>query len=144
MMKPSIAISVPRGWRSIHIRGNPEGFVMALMTVSGGVPVGTYTGSFAGTEAQPANKELGYGPGLRWKFHIASGTQAGQSTGRVTGPTPSPRNACGKLLSGLIGRALKEGEQINPDDYIGRMYMIIVAAGPGGGTRVEAISPMPT
>jgi hypothetical protein len=48
------------------------------------------------------------------------------------------------MLSGLVGRALKEGEQINLDDFVGKLYLIIVAAGPGGGTRVEAISPMPT
>jgi len=47
------------------------------------------------------------------------------------------------MLSGLIGRALKEGEQIDPDTFIGKRYMIVVAAGRDGGTRVEAIVPMP-
>lgn len=116
---------------------------MPVFTVSsGGVPIGNYTATFQGIEAQPENKEKGYPPGLRWKFTVAAGPQAGQTASRVTGATPSPKNSCGKMLSGLIGRALKEGEQIDPDQYIGRKFMIVVAAGQGGGTRVEAIVPM--
>ena len=116
---------------------------MALLTVSsGGVPVGNYTGTFAGVEAQPANPEKGYGPGLRWRFAIDAGPQAGQVAGRVTGTTPTPKNGCGKMLSGLLGRALKEGEQIDPDQYVGKRYMIVVETGQGGGTRVAAVVPM--
>jgi hypothetical protein len=114
--------------------------IVALLTVSsGGVPVGNYTGTFAGVEAQPENKEKGYGPGMRWKFAIDNGPYAGQVASRVTGPKPTPKNGCGKMLSGLLGRALKDGEQLDPDQLIGRRYMIVVAASQGGGTRVEAV-----
>jgi hypothetical protein len=116
---------------------------MSVLTVSsGGVPVGNYTGTFSGTEPQPENRAKGYGPGLRWKFVIEGGPQAGQTASRVTGLAPSPKNACGKMLAGLIGRPLKEGETIDPDQYIGRRYMIIVAAGQDGGTRVEVVTPI--
>jgi hypothetical protein len=115
-----------------------------MFTVSsGGVPIGSYSGPFAGLETQPENKEKGYAPGIRWKFTVDAGPHVGQIASRITGNTPSPTNACGKMLSGLIGRALKEGEQIDPDTYIGKRYLLVVAAGPGGGTRVEAITPMP-
>jgi hypothetical protein len=114
------------------------------MTVSSGsVPAGSYTGTFAGVEAQPEDKERGYAPGVRWKFTINSGPYAGQSVSRITGATPSPKNGCGKILAGLVGRALKEGEQIDPDEFIGKAYMLVVAASQGGGTRVEAVVPMP-
>jgi hypothetical protein len=117
---------------------------MALLTVTtGGVPVGNYTGKFAGTEEVPANAEKKYGPGLRWKFVIDTGPYEGQEVSRVTGPAPTLKNACGKLLSGLIGRALKEDEQIDPDASVGKRYMVVVAAGQEGGTRVEAVIPMP-
>ena len=117
---------------------------MASLTVSsGGVPVGNYTGTFSGTEATQAKPEKGYGAGIRWKFQVDSGPCAGQTTSRVTGMSPTPKNGCGKMLSGLIGRALKEGEQIDPDAFIGKHYMIVVATGREGGTRVEAIVPMP-
>jgi hypothetical protein len=121
-----------------------EGISMALLTVSGGgVPVGSYTGKFAGTEEVPENPDRGYGPGRRWKFAIDTGPHEGQTVSRVTGQTPSVKNACGKMLSGVIGRALKEYEQIDPDMYVGRRYMLVVAAGQEGGTRVEAVVPMP-
>jgi hypothetical protein len=117
---------------------------VGLLTVSsGGVPVGNYTGTFAGLEPQPENKEKGYAAGLRWKFVINAGLHSGQTASRISSATPTPRNSCGKMLSGLIGRALKEGEQIDPDQYIGKPYMIVVAAGQQGGTRVEAIVPIP-
>jgi len=117
---------------------------MAFLTVSsGGVAVGNYTGTFTGIEATQPKPEKGYGAGIRWKFQIDAGTCAGQTTSRVTGCAPTPKNGCGKMLSGLIGRALKEGEQIDPDTFIGKRYMIVVAAGRDGGTRVEAIVPMP-
>jgi len=45
------------------------------------------------------------------------------------------------MLSGLIGRAIAQGEQVDPDTYIGKKYLLIVAAGQNGGTRVEAIVP---
>lgn len=74
---------------------------MAMLTVSaGGVPVGNYTGTFAGVEATPANKEKDYGPGLRWKWTVETGQYAGQVVSRVTTPTPSPKNSAGKILSG--------------------------------------------
>ena len=118
---------------------------MPLFTVSsGGVPAGSYTGTFAGIEVQPENKEKGYGPGTRWKFTIDAGPCAGQTASRVTGSTPSPKNGAGKILAGLIGRALKEGEQIDPEQFVGKRFMIVVAAGQGGGTRVEAVVPMPS
>jgi len=118
---------------------------MAMLTVSaGGVPIGSYTATFSGFEAQPENKEKGYGAGLKWKWTIDAGPQAGQVATRITGPMPTPKNACGKVLAGLVGRALAEGESIDPETLKGRKYMIVVAAGQGGGTRVEAAVPLTT
>jgi hypothetical protein len=117
---------------------------MAMLTVSsGGVPIGNYTGTFAGVEVQPENKEKGYASGLRWKWTISAGPCAGQTASRVTGASPSPKNSCGKILSGLIGRSLKEGEALDPDQFVGKPYMLVVAAGQNGGTRVEAVVPLP-
>lgn len=127
------------------LRPESEGDSMALLKVSsGGVPAGSYTGSFAGVEGQAADAAKGYGPGLRWKWTITAGQYVGQTASRVTSETPSPKNACGKMLSGLLGRALKEGEMIDPDLYIGKPYMLVVAAGRQGGTRVEAVVPVPS
>ncbi len=118
---------------------------MALLTVSsGGLPIGNYTATFAGVEIQPENKERGYAAGLRWKFTVATGPCAGQTASRITSSSPTPKNACGKVLSGLLGRALTEGEAVDPDTFVGKKYMIVVGAGQQGGTRVEAIIPVPS
>lgn len=113
---------------------------MALLTVgSGGIPVGSYSATFAGVESQPANTEKGYAAGLKWRWTVESGPCAGQVATRITSAAPSPRNACGKILSGLLGRALIEGESIDPATCMGKKYMLMVAAGQTGGTRVEAV-----
>ena len=57
---------------------------MQLKVGSGSLPPGTYTGTFAGAEVHPENKERGYGPGTRWKFTIDAGPYAGQTTSRIT------------------------------------------------------------
>lgn len=114
---------------------------MAVLKItSGGVPVGSYKATFAGYEVQPENKEKGYGAGLRWKFTVTEGPQAGQTASRITGSAPSPKNAAGKILTGLLGRAVAEGEAIDPDTLIGKPYLIVVGAGQNGGTRVEAVA----
>jgi hypothetical protein len=117
---------------------------MGLLTVSeGGVPPGTYAATFLGVEAQPENKERGFPPGLRWRFKIAGGSMTGQVASRVTGPAPSPKNSCGKILAGLLGRQLSPQEQIDPEKLVGQQFTIVVAAGQMGGSRVEAVAPAP-
>lgn len=110
---------------------------------SGGVPVGNYTATFVGTEPQAADTAKGYSAGLRWKFKIDAGPQTGQTASRITGLSPTADNPCGKMITGLLGRGLKEGEQLDLSSYVGKRYMIVVAAGPKGGIRVEAIVPIP-
>jgi hypothetical protein len=115
---------------------------MNLTVGSGGVPAGNYVGTFSGIEPQPENREKGYGAGLKWRFQIEAGPQAGQTAARITGTAPTPKNSCGKMLSGLLGRALKEGENIDLNSFVGKKFMLIVGAGQGGGTRVEVVVPM--
>src|SRR5262249_51526918 len=102
------------------------------------------TGAYAGIEPQAPNAEKGFGAGIRWKLTIDAGPHIGQTASRITSATPTPKNSCGKMLSGLIGRALKEGEQINLDEYVGKRYMIVIGAGQNGGTRIEVIVPITT
>jgi hypothetical protein len=113
---------------------------MAVLTVSsGGVPVGSYKAVFAGVETQPANLEKNFAAGLRWNWRIEGGEHNGATASRITSASPSPRNACGKMLAAVIGRALVEKEQIDPATFVGRTYMIVVGQSQSGnGTRVEA------
>jgi hypothetical protein len=113
-----------------------------LRVLSGGVPIGNYTAKFEGIEEVPANLERKFGDGIRWKFTIDTGPHEGQTASRVTGPAPTTKNACGKMLAGVIGRALVENELIDTNTYVGKRFMIVVQAGPEGGSRIEAVAAM--
>jgi hypothetical protein len=117
---------------------------MPLLTVvTGTVPIGNYVGKFMGLETVPENPERKFGPGVRWRFAIDTGPHEGQVVSRITGTTPSVKNGCGKMLSGLLGRPLQVGEQVDPDAYVGKRFMIVVAAAQENSTRVEAVVPLP-
>ena len=80
-----------------------------------------------------------YGPGLRWTFTISQGVRAGGKISRTTGQEPLPQNALGRVLAGLLGRPLKDGEEVDPNDLIGREYVLEVVAMEGGACRVESV-----
>ena len=81
-----------------------------LKVSSGGVPAGTYIGQLVAVEDVQADAQRGYGAGLKWVFQIAKGEQAGQQAARITTATPTPKNACGRMLNGLLGRAIQPGD----------------------------------
>jgi hypothetical protein len=112
---------------------------MKLKVTSGGVPPGNYTATFAGVDPATHDK---YGPGLRWKFTITAGPCAGKVASRVTGQSPSAKNGCGKILSGLLGRPLEVDEEIDPQEFVNRSYLVVVSAGETG-TYVDAVIPTP-
>ncbi|MBM4068059.1 MAG: hypothetical protein FJ271_03825 [Planctomycetes bacterium] len=109
---------------------------MKLTVKQSGVPVGTYLARFTGTK----ETENDFGEGLAWEFDVQSGAHAGAKAGRITGRTPTTKNACGKMLASISGKSLSAGEEIDLADYIGRNYLIIVAETPSGSTRVESVA----
>jgi len=129
---------------AVALAENTEGvLIMAVLTVSSGVAPGTYAAKFMGTEIHPADPSKGYGAGIKWKFAIEGGPADGQLAGRITGSSPSTKNGCGKMLSGLLGRALQHGETIDPDQFVGKSYTVVVVTSPqGNGSRVEAVVPV--
>ena len=113
-----------------------------ILTVSSGegVPAGSYWATFAGVE--PVNNE--FGDGLRWQFQVASGPHKGSKTSRTTQPKPSPKNGCGKVLMGLLGRSLNAGETFDVEQFVGKTYLIVVAQTENGGSRVDSVTQPPT
>ena len=76
-----------------------------------------------------------------WK--ITSGEHKDSVATRITGPKPTNKNACGKIINALIGKPLGNGEDVEIGDYVGKAYMIIVAAAESGGSRVETVANAP-
>ncbi len=113
---------------------------MTWKITSEGVPPSAYQTTFAGIEPVEPDANKGYGAGLRWKWNIVDGPFAGRTISRVTGQTPTPNNACGRLIVALLGRTPNVGENIDLAPLIGKKYLAIVAAGQQGGTRVETVA----
>ena len=113
---------------------------MKLTLSSGSTPPGSYLAKFLCAEQAEANE---YGASLRWQFEIVSGPLTGSKIGRTTGDKPTVRNACGKLLTGISGKSTV-GETIDLTQYVGKVYLIIVAQRPEGGTSLDSVCPPPT
>ena len=109
------------------------------MTSASGVPVGAYVAEFSTVE----DHESTVGPGLKWSFRIVAGPHVDAITSCITDCKPTTKNKLGRLLNGLAGKTLGDGESINIDTYIGRRYTIIVSAPEGKGSRVETVAPVP-
>jgi hypothetical protein len=101
-----------------------------------GAPIGVYQAWFRGVDQRQSH-------GLEWRFEIDdAGPWKGKIVSRATGRTPSPKNACSRILSGLIGRPLKEGDQVDIGPCLNRRYTITVENNScNTGTRVGTVLP---
>lgn len=112
---------------------------MRMKIANNSLPVGAYECSFDG--AEEADHEV-YGAGLKWCFSVERGKHRGVKCYRTTKPDPTPKNSCGRILAALAGKSPADGLEIDPDDYIGRRYSVIVGESEGGSTRVESFTRM--
>ena len=106
----------------------------------GGPPAGNYKAEFVGVE-QTTHEE--YGDGLRWRWKVVDGPQAGVIASRTTSPKPTTGNAAGTLIAAMTGQTLAGGQKASVRDCIGKHFLIQVAATKSGsGTRVETAIPL--
>ena len=96
-----------------------------------GVPVGGYRAKFVKWE-QSVHEQ--YGDRICSTFQIVGGQHNGAETSRFTGAKLSPKAALAKILSGLKGSKIEMDENVNPDDYVGKEYMIVIAETDSGAT----------
>src|SRR5262245_31374484 len=106
--------------------------------VGGGdnVPPGQYKAEFVGLEVVPATEKMR--EGIRWKFRVLQGDYAGKTTGRIGPMKPTPKNASGKVLGGMIGRQVGD-EKVSVKELVGKSFSVIVALGDSGKPRVEMV-----
>jgi len=103
-----------------------------------GVPVGAYQGDFVGVE--PIENE--HGPGYKWCFRVTVGEHKGGTPCRITDRKVRPTTAWGRMLSALAGRTISQGEDVNPAQFVGKPYTIVVETTKSGGTRVATVAPI--
>jgi hypothetical protein len=105
------------------------------------VPAGIYKGEFVSVEETTTSK----GKAWRWKFKITDAKASGKIVCELSdGERPaSPANKTGRFLAALIGKPVADGDSVNPDDYIGKAYMLVIEPKPNakpGETRLTTFS----
>ena len=106
---------------------------------SSGVPVSSYRVKFVKWEQSVHDQ---YGDRVMFVFVVIGGSEDGEETYRFTSAKLTQKTALGKIASGMAGRKLKKGDDFNPDDYVGKQYLAIVAETESGSTRVESLLPV--
>lgn len=105
-----------------------------------GCKPGSYAAEFVGAYKLPP-KEGGpdYGPALLVKFR----TDSGEEPAAIVSETPTMRNACGRILAGMLGRPLKPEEAISWADFEGQKFIVVVVQNRSGtGTTVGDVARM--
>lgn len=115
-----------------------------LFTISAGfesVAAGIYKGEFVSVEETTTSK----GKAWRWKFTITDAKAAGKVVCELSDAesSPTPRNKTGRFLSALASKSLDAGVSVNPDEFIGKAYMLVIEPKPegkAGETRLTTFS----
>ena len=83
--------------------------------------------------------ETQYGGRYQWLFELNDGRSI-SAFSAVQAPTT--KNKTGRFLAALSGKPLAAGTAVNPADYIGMEYMVIVVPSDNGGTKLEMFNPV--
>ncbi len=110
------------------------------------VPVGTYPAKLLGYKEMPASPRFpDSGASYVWEFEILEGLQARKTTSRWTPTKLTTGNNFGKLVREMLGRPLIAGEDVDPDNFIGKKYTITVGpSADGAKTKVIMVAPLAT
>jgi hypothetical protein len=129
-------------------------FLMSIFTKSEslyGAPADVYDVKFLGIEPMRDNGAPRLGrdgkpmpPGVEWRFEIISGPHAGKLVTRITSTTPTPKNACGTLLDGLLGRPVGIGEPVDTDAYVGKLFRAVVSQSTTNPKRTQVTQILPS
>lgn len=95
------------------------------------MPDGKYLARFLGVTLKDATGQRGQDgnllpPGMTWDFEIAEGEHAGKKTDKLTSRMPTPKSACGKFLAAIADTVLKDGIEVDIDNYRGKLFRITV------------------
>ena len=98
---------------------------------TGPMPEGMHYAVFNTTESVPAREWEGkqLEEGVRWIFEVSGGPHKGRRLSTITGPVPTEKNGCGRILAGMFGRPIKPGEEIDIEPLIGQTFFVTVQGG---------------
>lgn len=93
---------------------------------------GNYPASFVGVSKIETKK----GEALRWEFHTDDGKTI---SGLTDAAKPTVKNKLGRWLCALSNARLQPGTEVDPTQYVGRKYILIVSPHESGG-RLDTFS----
>ena len=106
---------------------------------SSGPPAGIYRATFEGV-VKTSHPE--YGDGARFDWRISEGEHRGRVASRTCKPQPSAKNVTGRIMAGLLGRAIAPGEKVTLAPLVGKTFTVVDGTAPNGtATRVESCIP---
>jgi hypothetical protein len=81
------------------------------------------------------NAEKGIACKWKWSWEVLSGQHQGKVGGALTDRSISPTTHPGRLIAGMVGRALTPGENVKVlvESLVGKVFLIRQAPGPKGG-----------
>jgi len=102
------------------------------------VPCGTYTAKFTDLEKIPTSR----GQAWKWKFEIDEGELAKTKVSELSDADSraTTANKTGRFLMALTSKSLKDGDTINPAEYIGRRYLLVVSPKGSDKTQIATFS----
>lgn len=109
------------------------------------VPPGQYVAKLTIRKEMPAtNHQYSNGkPRFAWQFEVQQGEFTGKAVSAWTETTLTSQNSLGKLIARMLGRPMRSGEEIDIDEFVGRMYSIIVEFNKNGKSVVTSAVPLP-
>ncbi|NLX95982.1 MAG: hypothetical protein GXY83_07385 [Rhodopirellula sp.] len=108
------------------------------VNAGGGPPAGFYRAKFVDVEPTTHDE---FGDGLKFVWEVVAGDHKGEQATRITSAKPTPKNAAGRMLSGLTGKTLAPKAKIDLAPCVGRIYLVQVSETSSGSTRVETVMP---
>lgn len=98
------------------------------------VPAGAHQAAFTGMKPT----ETTNGKAYRWSFRTDDGKEISGLSDAESPPTT--RNKTGRWLCALSTKPLQAGVQVDPEQYVGKRYLVMVAAAPDNRTKLETFS----
>jgi hypothetical protein len=101
-------------------------------------PAGAHKATFKGLTPTETSK----GEAYRWVFEAIDGAHKGKVISDLSDRKVTTLNKTGRWLSALSGKPLADGTQVNPDDFTGKPFLVIVEAKEGGRSKIATFTPL--
>jgi hypothetical protein len=99
------------------------------------IPAGAHHATFLALEPTTTEK----GDAYRWVFRAKSNNR---EISALSDRRATSKNKTGRWINALSGKPLQQGVTVNPNDYYGKEYLVIVVDNGNGGTKVETFTPV--